>query len=207
MKVAIVEDDVLLRENLNLLLSGEKGISVVGVYGNAEQALGGLREVKPDILLADIGLPGMSGIELIGLIKERMPDLEIMAHTVFDDRETVFSAIKAGASGYILKGSTPRELIDALHTLSRGGSPMSPKIARKVIREFQNEDVGEEYLLSSREKAIVREIEAGMTYKDIGAKFGISPHTVHTHIKNIYEKLHAKDRQQALVVARRKGII
>jgi DNA-binding NarL/FixJ family response regulator len=207
MKVSIVEDDVLLRQNLKLLLSGETGISVVSVYGSAEEALAGIKRAHPEILLADIGLPGMSGIELIGKLKDQMPELEIMAHTVFDDRETVFSAIKAGASGYILKGSTPRELIDALHTLAKGGSPMSPKIARKVIREFQDEGVDEQYLLSHRETEIVREIENGLTYKDIAARLNISPHTVHTHIKNIYEKLHAKDRQGALVAARKKGII
>ena len=207
MKVSIVEDDVLLRQNLKLLLSGERGISVVSVYGSAEEALSGIKRTRPEILLADIGLPGMSGIELIRELKEQMPGLEIMAHTVFDDRETVFSAIKAGASGYILKGSTPRELIDALHTLAKGGSPMSPKIARKVIREFQDEGVDDQYLLSHRETEIVKEIENGLTYKDIAAKFSISPHTVHTHIKNIYEKLHAKDRQGALVAARKKGII
>jgi len=207
MKVSIVEDDVLLRQNLKLLLSGETGITVVSVYGSAEEALAGIKRSRPEILLADIGLPGMSGIELIGELKEQMPDLEIMAHTVFDDRETVFSAIKAGASGYILKGSTPRELIDALHTLAKGGSPMSPKIARKVIREFQDEGVDEQYLLSHRETEIVKEVENGLTYKDIATKLSISPHTVHTHIKNIYEKLHAKDRQGALVAARKKGII
>lgn len=207
MKVAIVEDDRLLRENLKLLLSGETGISVVATYATAEEALAGLKWARPEILLADIGLPGMSGIELIKEIKEQLLDIEIMAHTVFDDRETVFSAIKAGASAYILKGSTPRELIDALHTLARGGSPMSPKIARKVIREFQDEGVDEQYVLSHREREIVKEIENGLTYKDIAAKFSISPHTVHTHIKNIYEKLHAKDRQGALVAARKKGII
>ena len=207
MKVSIVEDDVLLRQNLKLLLSGETGITVVSVYGSAEEALAGIKRSRPEILLADIGLPGMSGIELIGELKEQMPDLEIMAHTVFDDRETVFSAIKAGASGYILKGSTPRELIDALHTLAKGGSPMSPKIARKVIREFQDEGVDEQYLLSHWETEIVKEVENGLTYKDIATKLSISPHTVHTHIKNIYEKLHAKDRQGALVAARKKGII
>jgi two-component system NarL family response regulator len=207
MKISIVEDDVLLRQNLKLLLSGETGISVAGVYGSAEEALAGIKRACPEILLADIGLPGMSGIELIRKLKDQMPDLEIMAHTVFDDRETVFSAIKAGASGYILKGSTPRELIDALHTLAKGGSPMSPKIARKVIREFQGEGINEQYILSHRETEIVKEIEIGLSYKDIAVKLGISPHTVHTHIKNIYEKLHAKDRQGALSAARKKGII
>jgi two-component system NarL family response regulator len=207
MRVSIVEDDALLKENLKLLLSGEPGISVVGAYGTAEEALPGVRKTPPDILLSDIGLPGMSGIELIREIKGEIPDLEIMAHTVFDDRETVFSALKAGASGYILKGSTPRELIDALHILLKGGAPMSPKIARKVIREFQEEGADEQYVLTHREREIVREIESGMTYKDIANKFNISPHTVHTHIKHIYEKLHARDRQEALTAARKKGII
>jgi two-component system, NarL family, response regulator len=207
MKVSIVEDDVLLRQNLKLLLGGETGITVVSVYGTAEEALAGIKRARPEILLTDIGLPGMSGIELIRELKDQMPGLEIMAHTVFDDRETVFSAIKAGASGYILKGSTPRELVDALHTLAKGGSPMSPKIARKVIREFQDEGIDEQYLLSHRETEIVKEVENGLTYKDIAVKLNISPHTVHTHIKNIYEKLHAKDRQGALIAARKKGII
>jgi len=206
-KISIVEDDVLLRENLKLLLSGESGITVVSVYGTAEEALQGIKKARPDILLTDIGLPGMSGIDLIRNVKDLIPDLEIMAHTVFDDRETVFSAIKAGASGYILKGSTPRDLIDALHTLAKGGSPMSPKIARKVIREFQDEGVDDQYILSHREIEIVKEIENGLTYKDIASKLAISPHTVHTHIKNIYEKLHAKDRPEALVTARKKGLI
>ena len=207
MKVSIVEDDVLLRQNLNLLLSGETGISVVSVFASAEEALAGIKRARPEILLADIGLPGMSGIELIRELKDQMPDLEIMAHTVFDDRETVFSAIKAGASGYILKGGTPRELIDALHTLAKGGAPMSPKIARKVIREFQDEGADEQYLLSHRETEIVREVENGLTYKDIALKLSISPHTVHTHIKNIYEKLQAKNRHDAISKARKKGII
>jgi two-component system NarL family response regulator len=207
MKVSIVEDDVLLRQNLRLLLSGETGISVVSVYSTAEEALAGIKRASPEILLADIGLPGMSGIGLIRELKDQMPGLEIMAHTVFDDRETVFSAIKAGASGYILKGSTPRELIDALHTLAKGGSPMSPKIARKLIREFQGEGIDKQYLLSHRETEVVKEVENGLSYKDIAVKLSISPHTVHTHIKNIYEKLHAKDRQGALIAARKKGII
>ncbi len=207
MRIAIVEDDKLLRQNLTLLLNGEPGIEVVSSSGSAEEALPALRKNPPQILLADIGLPGMSGIDMIRKAKEMMPHIEIMAHTVFDDKETVFSAIKSGAAGYILKGSTPRELIDALRTLAQGGSPMSPKIARKIIKEFQTDMVDERYVLSHREVEIVKEIESGMTYKEIGAKFGISPHTVHTHIKNIYEKLQAKSRQEALLMARKRGII
>ncbi len=207
MRVVIVEDNELLRENLKLLLSGEKGITVAGAFGSAEEALPLMKKTAPDIMLVDIGLPGMSGVELIKKVKDKFPAVEMLTHTVFEDRENVFAAIKAGASGYILKGSSPRELLEALDTLHRGGAPMSPKIARKVIREFQDERAHEPYLLSRREQDILREIERGLSYKEIGGRFNISPHTVHTHIKKIYEKLQAKDRQEALMTARRKGIL
>ena len=207
MKLIIVEDDTLLRENLSILLQGEPNITVLGAYSCAEEALPVIKEVIPDILLVDIGLPGLSGIELIRRVKEDLPDVDCMAHTVFDSRDTVFAAIKAGASGYILKGSTPRELVEALTSLHEGGAPMSPKIARAVICEFQERRVEEQYLLSPREREILMYLEEGSTYNEIAEYLCISPHTVHTHIKNIYEKLHAKGRQEALIAARRKGII
>jgi two-component system, NarL family, response regulator len=207
MRLIIVEDDPLLLENLTLLLSGEEGLSVAGSYRSAEDALRGLRNAKPEVMLTDLGLPGMSGVDLIKKVKEEMPSLEIMAHTVFEDREMVFSAIKAGASGYILKGSSPREVIESIHALYKGGAPMSPKIARKIIHEFQDDVVSEQYLLTQREKEIVKRVEEGLTYKEIGERLSISTHTVHTHIKNIYEKLQAKDRNDAIVKARKRGII
>ncbi len=207
MRLVIIEDDPLLLENLTLLLSGEEGITVSGSYRSAEDAIRSLKNAAPDVMLTDLGLPGMSGVDLIKKAKEEMPSLEIMAHTVFEDRERVFSAIKAGASGYILKGSSPREIIESIHALYKGGAPMSPKIARKVIHEFQDEVVGEQFLLTQREKEIVKLVEDGLTYKEIGEKLSISTHTVHTHIKNIYEKLQAKDRNDAIIKARKKGII
>jgi len=207
MRLVIIEDDPLLLENLSLLLRGEEGIIVAGAYRSAEDALLSLRDTAPDVMLTDLGLPGISGVELIKKAKDELPSLEIMAHTVFEDREKVFSAIKAGASGYILKGSSPREIIESIHSLYKGGAPMSPKIARKVIHEFQDEVTGEHFLLTPRETEIVKRVEDGLTYKEIGEKLGISTHTVHTHIKNIYEKLQAKDRNDTIIKARKKGII
>lgn len=207
MRIAIVEDNTLLRENLVILLNGEKDFEICGNYSTAEDALINLKEVNPDILLVDIGLPGMTGIELIKKIKADCPDMEIMVHTVFDARDTVFAAIKAGASGYILKGASPRELIESIENLARGGAPMSPKIARAVIGEFQEVENTDQYLLTPREREILVELEKGLTYKELAEKLSISHHTIHTHIKKIYEKLHAKSRRDALTTARKKGII
>jgi two-component system NarL family response regulator len=207
MKLIIVEDDPILLESLKLILGGEAGITVTGAFGTAEEALRALRKSAPEVMLTDLGLPGMSGIELIKKAKDDMPSLEIMTHTVFEDRENVFAAIKAGASGYILKGSSPREIVEAIHEIHKGGAPMSPKIARKVIHEFQDENAEDQYILSQRERDIVKCIEQGLTYKEISLRLKISSHTVHTHIKNIYEKLQAKDRGEALVKARKTGII
>ncbi len=152
MRLIIVEDDPLLLENLTLLLSGEEGLAVVGSYRSAEDALRGLRNAKPELMLTDLGLPGMSGVDLIKRAKEEIPSLEIMAHTIFEAREMVFPAIKAGASGYILKGSSPREIIESIHELYKGGAPMSPKIARKIINESRDDVVSEKYFLTQREK-------------------------------------------------------
>jgi DNA-binding NarL/FixJ family response regulator len=207
MRLVIIEDDAMLRETLKLLLSGEPGITVTGTYSSAEEALRGIKKAAPEVVLCDLGLPGMSGIELIKTLKKRTPAIEFMAHTVFDDRENVFSAIKAGASGYLLKGSSPRDINEALYELHKGGSPMSPKIARRVIHEFQDEDISEQFILSQREKAIIKCVERGMTYKEIAVELSISAHTVHSHIKRIYEKLHAKDRGEALNNARKTGLI
>jgi two-component system NarL family response regulator len=207
MKFIIIEDNTMLRKNLALLLNGEAGLELCGDFGTAEEAIPAIKEIQPDMMLVDLGLPGMSGIDLIHAVKEEYPDIEVLVHTVFDARDKVFDAIKAGAAGYILKGASPRELIEAIDNLCKGGAPMSPKIARAVINEFHEKSIEEQYLLSPREKEILLELEKGLTYKDLGKKLYISPHTIHTHIKHIYEKLHAKSRKEALVTARRKGII
>lgn len=207
MRIVIVEDNTPLRESLGLLLGGEHNLEVVGSFGVAEEALPVICAERPDALLVDLGLPGMSGIELIRQVKAAAPEVEALVHTISDDRDSVFAALKAGAAGYILKGVTPRELIEALNDLGTGGAPMSPKIARAVIREFQDVDTSEEYILTTREREIVAKLEEGLTYKELAQLLCVSHHTIHSHVKNIYEKLHAKGRRDALAKAKRKGII
>lgn len=207
MKLVIVEDDILFTENLMQILKKEARIKVEGAFTNAEEALLSLKDYSPDILLADLGLPGISGVELISRAKEILPELEAMVITVFEDRDMIVSALKAGASSYILKSDVPGALVSALFDLEEGGSPMSPRIARKVVKQFQIDTIEEQYLLSSREKSIIKAIEKGLSYKEISNDFHISIHTVHAHIRNIYKKLQASDRHSAVVAARKKGII
>jgi two-component system NarL family response regulator len=206
MRIAIVEDDSVTRETLKLLLTNEPQIDDVLVFESGEAFLAALDTVDINALLVDLDLPGMHGTELILKVKQDRPELDILVYTVYEDRENVFAAIKAGASGYILKGRSARDLIESLLVLRQGGAPMSPRIARKVISEFQKIAV-EENPLSSKENRIIRCIEEGLTYKIIAERLGISPHTVHNHIKNIYGKLHAGNRVEALNRARKIGIL
>lgn len=207
LRLLIVEDDALLRENLRLLLDGEPGVRVVAACVSAEEAMACLAREAPDVMLTDLGLPGADGVELIRRAKALRPALDILVLTVSEERESVFAALKAGACGYIVKGATPRELVEGIAELRAGGAPMSPKIARLVIRNFQDADGSDEHLLSARERGVLTGISDGRSYKEIAAQLFISPNTVHSHVKRIYEKLHARDKRDALAKARRKGLI
>ena len=207
MRLIIIEDSQALLQNLRIILTGEGDISVVGAYDCAEDALADLGRAAPEVMLIDLGLPRMSGLELIARAKARIPKLDILVYTVFDDWKNVFAALKAGATGYILKGTKPRELIEAVTGLYEGGAPMSPKVARMVISEFHGERAGSEYTLTSREKEILSAMDKRMSYKEIAAMMHVSPHTVRTHIRNIYEKLQAKNREDALLKAKKDSAI
>lgn len=210
MKIIIVEDDAMTQDNLKLLLQGERDIEWVEGFGSAEQAMEDALWKEADILLSDIDLPGISGVDLIGWTHLNHSAISSMAYTIHENRDTVFSAIKAGACGYLLKSSSPRELIEALHQLYEGGAPMTPKIARKVISDLQHrDDQGNdtENLLTHREQEILGLIEKGLSYKEVASNLSISPHTVHSHIKKIYEKVQASSRDQVVQKARRLGWI
>lgn len=211
MKLCIVEDDRLLLTNLSLLLNGEPGMEVAGAHASAEDALREVDFTAVDVLLADIDLPGISGVELIRAVKQKTPAVNCMAHTISEDRATVFAAIKAGACGYLSKGCSPRELVESIRELHEGGSPMSPRVARKVILDIQDaQREGESpapIILSPRESEVLKGIERGLSYKEIAAALSISTHTVHAHIKNIYEKIQARTRTEALRKARNLGVL
>jgi DNA-binding NarL/FixJ family response regulator len=198
-KVAIVEDTDIIRDSLSMLVRGSEGFTLVAVYGNAEDALAELPVLSPDVVLMDIGLPGITGIECVRQLKPGNPQIQFLMCTIFEDDENIFEALKAGATGYILKKTPPVKILESLTELYNGGSPMSGQIARRVIEVMQKPKVKDEVaLLSTREREILELLAKGFRYKEISDKLFISTATVRTHIHNIYEKLQVQSRTDAL---------
>jgi DNA-binding NarL/FixJ family response regulator len=199
--VAIVEDEDEVREGLAVLINGSEGFRCIQTYSSAESALPEILKNKPDVVLMDINLPGMSGIECISKLKASRPDLPIMVLTVYDDDEKIFESLRAGASGYLLKKTPPTKLLEAILELHNGGSPMSSSIARKVVEAFQRMGPSSEETqnLSKREQEILSFLAKGYRYKEIADTLFISIETVRTHLRNIYEKLHVRSRSEAVL--------
>lgn len=204
--VAIVEDIDEIRFGLATLISGSPGFKCVGTYATAEEALAAIPRHRVDVVLMDIELPGMSGIECIRKLKAKMPDLQIMMLTVFEDEEKIFQSLRAGASSYLLKKTPPAKLLEAIEELHRGGSPMSAGVARKVVHAFQHQQDSpdETQNLSAREKEILSLLARGYRYKEIADALFISVETVRTHLHRIYEKLHVRSRTEATIRYLRK---
>ena len=198
--VAIVEDLKEIRDALQSFISIDKELLLTGCFSNAEEAMQELPGLEPDIVIMDINLPGMSGIECIRMIKPLCPSCQFMMFTVYEDDEKVFEALKAGASGYILKKHGSPRIIEALKELHNGGSPMSADIARKVVTALHQheKDSHTDYHLTKRELDILQLLSKGMLYKEISQQLSISNNTVKQHIHNIYEKLHVQNRTEAL---------
>jgi DNA-binding NarL/FixJ family response regulator len=199
--VAIVEDIAEIRNGLAALINGSEGFQCTGIYPDAEEALAKIPDELPDIVLMDINLPGISGIECIQKLKALVPSLQIMMLTVFEDEERIFKSILAGASGYLLKKTPPVKLLEAIQDLHNGGSPMSTGIARKVVHAFQTMGASskETENLSKREQEILSYLAKGYRYKEIADALSISIETVRTHLRNIYEKLHVRSRTEAVL--------
>tara|TARA_R110002073_G_scaffold284972_1_gene449340 strand:- start:46 stop:675 length:630 start_codon:yes stop_codon:yes gene_type:complete len=206
-RVLLVEDDEEIRGRLELILTGESEMQVVGAFGDGESALKTLSALKPDVVLVDIGLPGMSGIELIRRIRAEYDHAEIMVHTVHSDHSTLFAAIKEGANSYLEKGVSPRELVESVQELAGGGSPMSPRIARMLMSTFREPAQDDRNHLTAAEHKVLLEINRGKSYKEVAAALSVSRNTVHSHIKKIYSKLQSSSRAEALHKARKKGLL
>ena len=198
--VSIVEDNEQLRSTLVRVINRAEGFKCVSNYGSAEAALEGLPGDKPEVVLMDINLPGMNGVECVRQLKQRgVPTLVVML-TVYEDTENIFNALAAGASGYLLKRTKSAELIEAIREVHTGGSPMTTHIARKVIQSFQRSGPSSSPSenLSQREQEVLECLSQGFLYKEIAEKLGISYETVHTYIRRIYEKLQVRTRTEAV---------
>lgn len=202
-KVAIIEDEREIRECLTFLVCGTEGYSCTGSYRTMEEALDKIPRQLPDIVLSDIGLPGMSGIEGVRVLKERYPDLLLMMLTVYDDDERIFDAMCAGASGYLLKKTPPARLLDSLKEAVAGGAPMSPEVARRVIALFREIRPPEraDYQLTPHETRLLKLFVEGHNYKTAATELGVSVNTVNFHVRNIYEKLQVHSRSEAVAKA------
>ncbi len=198
--VSIVEDNDQLRATLARVLNRADGFSCVSQYANAEDAIKDLPHVKPNVVLMDINLPGINGVECVKQLKKLSPEIQIMMLTVYEDTDNIFNALSAGANGYMLKRTPSKELLEAITEVHRGGSPMTMHIARKVVQSLQKTPATANPAenLSEREQQVLDHLSQGLMYKEIAEKLGISYETVHTYIRRIYEKLQVRTRTEAV---------
>ncbi len=200
-RVSIVEDNRGTRESLLELLKREPGVQCSGVYASGEEALLGIPKDKPDVVLMDINLTGMNGIECVARLKEHVPKTQVLMLTTYEESDLIFDSLRAGANGYLLKNMAPAELVQSIHQVHAGGSPMSMHIARKVVNHFQQikDPSSEMEQLTKREQEILALLAKGYLYKEIADQLGISMSTVRAHLHTVYEKLHVQSRTQAVV--------
>ena len=198
--ISIIEDNEQFRSVLEAIIATQNDFALVGSFASAEKALNEIIGYPPDIVITDITLPGMKGTELIVRLKNKLRQTQFMVCSIHDDDETIFEALKNGASGYILKDPvTTNDIIKAIHELYNGGSPMSPFIARKVIASFQKPLISDtNSLLSQREKEVLEWVAKGLLYKEIAERLGVGTETVKKHLKNIYQKLHVQNKIEAI---------
>lgn len=202
--VSIVEDNEQLRMTLSKVIARSEGFEFVSDYGTAEEALDSLVEDKPQVVLMDINLPGMNGVECVRQLKQKLPSVQVIMLTAYEDTENIFNSLAAGAMGYLLKRTPRSELLEAIQDVVKGGSPMTAHIARKVVQSFQRPVAApqatpsETMSLSQREQEVLDFLSQGFLYKEIAEKLGISYETVHTYIRRIYEKLQVRTRTEAV---------
>jgi len=209
LKVAVVEDVRSLRDGFRMLIDGTEGFRCVGAFRTMEEALDKIGPVAPDVLLADIGLPGMNGIDGVRRLKARYPDLTALMLTVYDDDERIFDALCAGACGYLLKKTPPALLLEGIREAAQGGAPMTPEIARRVVKLFREIRPPEraDYHLTPHELRLLKLLVEGHNYKTAAAQLGVTFNTVCFHIKQIYEKLQVHSKSEAVAKALRNRLV
>lgn len=212
-RVVIFEDNKLVRDAMQAILNGTPGYDCTGAFADGNDWDHAIQRSKPDVVLMDIEMPGLNGIEITGLITERFPEVKVLIQTVFNDSERIFQALCAGASGYILKNDPPNKYLDAITEVYNGGAPMNSTVAKKTLGFFANKNVilvtpsSHDYQLSDRERELLKYMVEGDDYKKIADKISISYETVRTHVKHIYKKLHVASRSEAVMKAMQQGLI
>ena len=208
-RVAIIEDVPEVRDSLATLIGSTRRFECAGIYRTMEEALQGISDAKPDVILTDLGLPGMDGVEGTRVLRNRFPHVPILALTVHDDDDNVFNAICAGASGYLLKNTAPARLLECLKEVVDGGAPMSPDVARRVISLFRQfrPPTAAAYRLTPQETELLKLMVEGHHYKTAADVMGISTHTVSFHLKHVYEKLQVHSKTEAVAKALRERLI
>ena len=208
-KVAIFDDNRSLREGLFQLINGSEGFQCVGAFANCDHIIKNLKESKPDVVLMDIEMPGLSGIEAVKVLKENFPEIKVLMETIFEDNDKIFGAVCNGAEGYILKNTPPALILSAIKEIYEGGAPMTPSVASKVLKMVKKSQSSstESFALTEREKEILKSLVEGMSYKMIAATCFISIDTVSGHIKNIYKKLQVHSKGEAVAKAIKGKIV
>jgi len=199
-KLAIVEDDAVTRRSLTRIVDEARGMHCLAACATGEEALKRLPDLQPDVVLMDINLPHMSGIECVRRLRERLPKTQVLMLTVYEDSDSIFRALRAGASGYLLKRSEPEQLLEAIRDVFQGGSPMTSQIARKVVQTFRASEEAQDLSmkLTEREAEILDSLAKGYANKEIADKLEVSVPTVRSHLRSIYEKLHVHSRTEAV---------
>lgn len=209
-KIAIFEDSKALRESLLQLVNSSNDMVCTGAFADANKLLRNMQSANPDVVLMDINMPGISGIDAVLMIKENFPNVKILMQTVFEENDKIFAAVCAGASGYMLKKTPPHKMLEAIYETYQGGAPMTPSIAAKVLQMFRHQSApsGAEFVdLSSREREILGWLVKGNSYKTIAAECFISIDTVSSHVKHIYVKLHVHSKSEAVAKAIRQKLV